>query len=123
MAGFSAVGEPGLLDLTTLTPTSELIELQSRIQDLEGLLAAFDQMETVNAVVRSSPNKAAALRALQSSPLSLTAQQAETILDMPVSWQTQEHGTALRNERDHLIARRSSLTARTTDTLSFHWFG
>lgn len=124
MAALSFADDPGaVLDLTTPQLSSELAELERRMHLLEGLIDAHSHLEEVNNAVQCSSDGKAALLALRQEPFGYTQQQAQAVLEMPVSWQSRDEGRRLQAERDHLAARRASLRQHVTEVLSLHWFG
>jgi DNA gyrase subunit A len=125
MAAFSLTDEPvdAILDLTTPALSNELSELEARLHVVHGLLDALGRINEVNKVVQFSRDRYSALVTLQNEPLGYSRQQAEAVLDMPMSWQTSDEAERLRAERDHLRARRAAMREHVSEVLTFHWFG
>lgn len=125
MAAFSLSDEPigAVLDLTTPALSSELAELEERLHVVHGLLDALARLHEVNKIVQFSSDRYSALVALQHEPFAYSRQQAEAVLDMPVSWQASDEAERLRAERDQLLARRASLREHVSEVLALHWFG
>ena len=90
---------------------------------LNGLLDALSRLGAINQVIQFSQDRNSALFALQQEPFGYSNQEAEAILDMPMSWQTGEQADHMREERDHLTERRASLRQHVAEVLALHWFG
>jgi DNA gyrase subunit A len=112
-----------VLDLTSPGLSTELAQLEGRLQVLHGLLDALSRLGEVNQVIQFSQDRHSALFALQQEPFGYSNQEAEAILDMPMSWQTGEQADHMRQERDHLSERRASLRQHVAEVLALHWFG
>lgn len=112
-----------ILDLTTPQLSSELTELEQRLHVLRGLLDAHSRLGELNRAVQFAPSRHAARMALQNEPFGYSRDQAEAILDMPVSWQAADEAERLRAEHDMVAARRASLREHVTEVLALHWFG
>jgi DNA gyrase/topoisomerase IV subunit A len=124
MATFGLGGEVGaVLDLTSPQLSSELAEIDERIQVLTGLIDAHGRLEEVNEVIRFCTDPRSALLALQQEPFGYSRCQAQAVLDMPMSWQAAEIGDALRQERAELASRRAGLREQVAEILALHWFG
>jgi DNA gyrase/topoisomerase IV subunit A len=90
---------------------------------LNGLLDALSRLGQINQLIQFSQDRNSALFALQQEPFGYSNQEAETILDMPMSWQTGEQADHMREERDHLTERRAGLRQHVAEVLALHWFG
>jgi DNA gyrase subunit A len=112
-----------VLDLTSPGLSSELAQLERRLQVLNGLLDALSRLDQINQLIQFSQDRNSALVALQQEPFGYSNQEAEAILDMPMSWQTGEQADHMREERDHLAERRASLRQHVAEVLALHWFG
>ncbi len=123
VAAFTFGNTGAVLDLTTPQLSSELAELDTRIHVVEGLIDAHSQLERVNKALQFARDRQTALIALQHEPFGYTRQQANAILDMPMSWQSLEERQRLTAEHDDLVARRASLRERVSEVLALHWFG
>jgi len=125
MTTFHATDEAlgAVLDLTSPGLSSELAELEGRLQVLNGLLDALSRLDQVNQVIQFSRDRNSALVELQQEPFGYSSQGAEAVLDMPMSWQTGEQADQIRQERDRLSARRASLREHVAEMLALHWFG
>jgi DNA gyrase/topoisomerase IV subunit A len=130
MAASSLSDEPlgGVLDLNNPVRASQLAELEERLHIVKGLLDALGRLDELNKVVQFSSDRFSALVALQHEPFTYSRQQAEAVLDMPVSWQTSDEAERLRAEHDKLLARRARLREHVTDeqvteVSDLHWFG
>ena len=125
VAAFLAPEEPTgtVLDLSSPSLVNEMTELDGRLHVLNGLLDASSRFYQVNETIQNSRDRSSALAALQQEPFGYTHQQAEALLEMPMGWQSAEELERLREERDRLASRRSSLREHVTEVLAFHWFG
>lgn len=124
MAALSTAEDSGaVLDLTTPQLSSELAEIERRLHVLRGLLDAHGRLAEVNEAVQFAHSRQAAMVALQLDPFSYSREQAEAVLDMPVSWQSADEGGRLRAEWDLVAARRAALREQVTEVLALHWFG
>ncbi len=123
MAAFIVGDTSAVLDLSTPQLSNELAELDTRIHVVEGLIDAHSQLERVNSALQFARDRQTALVALQHEPFGYTRQQANAILDMPMSWQSPERRQRLMAERDELAARRAGLRERVSEVLALHWFG
>lgn len=125
VAAFSAPEEPAgtILDLSSPSLVNEMTELDGRLHVLNGLLDALSRIYQVNETIQCSKDRSSALTALQQEPFGYTHQQAESLLEMPMGWQSAEELERLREERDRLATRRASLREHVTEVLAFHWFG
>jgi DNA gyrase subunit A len=112
-----------VLDLNSPGLSSELAELEGRLTVLAGLLDALSRLREINQVIQFSQDRNSALVALQQEPFGYSNQEAEAVLDMPMSWQTGEYAEHMRQERDHLTERRASLRQHVAEVLALHWFG
>jgi len=112
-----------VLDLTSPGLSSELAQLERRLQVLNGLLDALSRLGQINQLIQLSQDRNSALFALQQEPFGYSNQEAEAILDMPMSWQTGEQADHMREERDHLTERRAGLRQHVAEVLALHWFG
>ena len=112
-----------VLDLTSPGLSSELAQLERRLQVLNGLLDALSRLGPINQLIQFSQDRNSALVALQQEPFGYSNQEAEAILDMPMSWQPGEQADHMREERDHLTERRASLRQHVAEVLALHWFG
>ena len=77
---------------------------QEKIQIVEGLLRALDDMDRINAVVRTATDGTTAVAALVAPPFGFSEEQAHYVLDMPVRRQTQQ-------SRGELVAELARLRA------------
>ena len=125
MTTFRATDEEldAVLDLTSPELSRELSELEGRLRVLNGSLDALSRLDEVNQVIQLSHDRASALVALQEEPFGYSSEEAEAILDMPMSWQSGEHAEDMRKERELLTARRASLRDHVAEELAHHWFG
>jgi hypothetical protein len=124
MPGLPGAEEPKrILDLGSPEYVVELTELEGRLHVLGGLLDVSSRFSQVNQAIQLAHDRESALQALQHEPFGYTYEQAEAILDMPMSWQNAEDVEHLREERDRLTSRRFSLRENATEVLAFHWFG
>jgi DNA gyrase/topoisomerase IV subunit A len=123
VAAFIVGDTSAVLDLSTPQLSNELAELDTRIHVVEGLIDAHSQLERVNSALQFARDRQTALVALQHEPFGYTRQQANAILDMPMSWQSPERRQRLMAERDELAARRAGLRERVSEVLALHWFG
>jgi DNA gyrase subunit A len=112
-----------VLDLNSPGLSTELAELEGRLQVLTGLLDALSRLPQINELIQFSDDRYSALVALQQEPFGYSNREAEAVLDMPMSWQTGEHAAHMRQERDHLTERRASLRQHVSEVLALHWFG
>jgi DNA gyrase/topoisomerase IV subunit A len=110
-----------VVDLTG--PAPDLGELDSRVEVIDGLLAALERFDEVNRIVRLSRDRFSALMDLQGAPLNLSELQAHAVLDMPVSQQSFEAIEELRRERSELLSLRLQLTTPEVHEPAVHWFG
>ena len=88
-----------------------LDKAQRRAHIVEGLLRAIDMIDEIIAAIRASDDKAAARAALQSAPFDFSEEQAEYILDMPLSRLTRLGRTQLEEELAQLRATIAELEA------------
>jgi DNA gyrase/topoisomerase IV subunit A len=125
MGGFSITeDQPGaVLDLTSPGLSSELAELENRLHVLRGLLDALGRLDELNKAIQFARDKYSAIDVLQQEPFGYSHQQANAILQMPMSWQASDEVQRLRQERDCLATRRIGLQERVAEALSLHWFG
>ncbi|GEM_PF-1783702 len=114
---------PAVVDLTSPNLADELVKVDERIQVLDGLLDALGRVAQLNRTLQLCSSRHAAMQALRAAPFLYTQQQAEAVLDMPVSWQCTEHVDKLRKEREELTARRNNIEGRISEVHSLHWFG
>jgi DNA gyrase/topoisomerase IV subunit A len=112
-----------VLDLVSPGLSRELSELEGRLRVLNGSLDALSRLPEVNEVIQFSRDRASALVALQEEPFCYSTEEAEAILDMPMSWQSGEHAEDMRKEREVLTARRASLREHVADGIPHDWFG
>ena len=112
-----------VLDLSSPGLSAELAELEGRLGELTALLDALSRLDKVNEAIQFSDGRQSALEALQEEPFGYSAEAAEIILDLPMSWQSGEQAEELRNERVQLAARRASLREHVAEVLALHWFG
>ena len=87
---------------------------KARLHIIEGLLIAVDNIDAVIAIIRSSPDSAAA-RATLKQKYPLSDIQARAILDMPLRRITSLETDQLRDERKELIGIISELEAILND--------
>jgi DNA gyrase/topoisomerase IV subunit A len=111
------------LDLTSPAQSSELSELEARLRVLSGLLDASERLDELNKVIRYSNDRPGALSALQHEPFGYSRDQAEAVLDMPMSWQTLGELARLRAEHDLLAQRRAAIRQQVAEVVAHHWFG
>lgn len=78
--------------------------LAARKDIVDGLILALDRMDEINAVVRSAPDRRAALALLTRPPFPFNEAQAQHILDTTVSRQTADARMALEQESARLAA-------------------
>ena len=112
-----------VLDLTAPGLSSELVELENRLHVLRGLLDAASRLDDVNHTIQLAGDKNTAVVCLQQEPFGYSRSQAEALLDMPMSWQTDDAADRLRQERDLLATRRARLRDHISEVLALHWFG
>jgi DNA gyrase/topoisomerase IV subunit A len=91
----------------------EAPQLRDRLHVLDGLLDALGRMEEVNDAIRSSPDRPAAITALQSPPFSYSEVVANHVLDLTVGRQTVAAIEQLQEEREGAVGRLKSLTQDT----------
>jgi DNA gyrase/topoisomerase IV subunit A len=112
-----------VLDLSSPEYIAQLTELEGRLHILGGLLDASSRFRQVNEAIQFAQDRETALETLQQEPFGYSRQQAEAILNMPMGWQSAAEVEHLREERDRLTSRRSTLRESATEVLAFHWFG
>jgi DNA gyrase/topoisomerase IV subunit A len=117
----SIVGQPRARVVDLTVPASLDAHLEPRFHVVCGLLDALERVEEVNKAIQFAPDRRSALVALRQEPFSYTYEQAQAILDMPMSWQCSETAQCLAEERNALAGRRSVLYEQSD--LSLHWFG
>ena len=125
MTSFRYAEDPGIAvhDLTAPGLVSELSQLEGRLHVLRGLLDAMARLGEVNQTIQWASDRREAAVSLQQEPFGYSRQQAEAILDMPMSWQSAEQANRLRHERDSLATRGGRLRERIAEMLALHWFG
>jgi DNA gyrase/topoisomerase IV subunit A len=79
-------------------PESERWAIRQRLNLLVAMVSALDRMEEINAVVRASADRPAAVRALGEAPFGFSEFQAHHVLDIQVARQTEAGRRALRIE-------------------------
>jgi len=122
MAVSSTVGQQRARVVDLTVPVSSRADSEQRFHVLCGLLDALERIEDVNKAIQSAPDKRSAVMALRREPFGYSVEQAQAILDMPMSWQCADTSGHLREERDALAGRRQPAVYEQPD-LSFHWFG
>jgi DNA gyrase/topoisomerase IV subunit A len=125
MSAFGVTEEPvgAALDLTSPAMSSELSDLEARLQVLNGLIDAWGKLPELNKAIQFCSDRPAALEALQHEPFCYSREQAKAVLDMPMSWQTGDQLARLRAERDRLTERKANLREHGTEAVALHWFG
>lgn len=112
-----------VVDLRNPALTREIANLERRIHVLQGLLDAASRLNELNQAVQLASDRQQALMTLGSEPFCYTSQQAQAILNRPVSWQSAAEIDKLRTERSRVTARRDALRDQASAELALHWFG
>ncbi len=92
-----------------------LDKARKRAHIVEGLLKAIDMIDAIIAAIRASEDKAAARTALMGEGFEFSEEQAEHILDMPLSRLTRLGRAGLQEELDGLLATIAELEAILAD--------
>ncbi len=79
-------------------PELERWAIRQRLDLMVAMASALDRMEEINAVVRASADRPAAVRALCDAPFGFSEQEANHVLDINVAHQTEAGRRGLRVE-------------------------
>ncbi len=90
------------VDVITRRSEFRLRKARERAHIVEGLLRAIDMIDAIIAAIRASADKPEARTALMAAPFSFSEEQAEHILDMPLSRLTRLGRSQLTEELDEL---------------------
>jgi DNA gyrase subunit A len=99
------------VDVVTRRSQFRLNKARARAHIVEGLLRAIDMLDAVIEAIRSSDDRPAAQRALESEPFSFSEIQANHILDMTLARLTRLGRSNLEEERAALIQTIAELEA------------
>jgi DNA gyrase subunit A len=103
------------VDVITRRSEFRLRRARDRAHIVEGLLKAIDMIDAIIAAIRASADKPEARTALMAAPFSFSEEQAEHILDMPLSRLTRLGRAQLTDELDELRRTITELEAILAD--------
>ena len=103
------------VEVVTRRTEFRLKKARSRAHIVEGLVKALDMIDAIITAIRASEDKAAARAALQAAPFEFSEEQAEHILDMPLSRLTRLARADLETELAELRERIAELESILAD--------
>jgi hypothetical protein len=105
-----ATSEEAWSDAHVLFRAAQRTRMTARLEILDGLVAAVENLHLVSTLVGGAADRSAAIAALEGFPLHLTRAQAQYVVDMRLSQRTALARLSLTEERDAIRAELGGAT-------------
>jgi DNA gyrase/topoisomerase IV subunit A len=116
-------GPSTLLELKAPELSAELADVEGRLELVRALVDALGRLGELNRVIQSSATAQGAREALRRPPFGYSDAQASAVLALPMSCQNPAEVEHIRQDMEHLLARRASLREQLSEGMALHWFG